>query len=179
MDPVLAAHCSRAGELAADIAKHLGLSPERIELLKLASQLHDIGKVFISRDILDKPGPLTKAEWAELRHHPRLGYDLVADHVPTIVADVVLTHHERFDGTGYPEGISGPRIPFEARVLQAADAIDAITSERPYQPALPLEYALNELQRFSGSQFDPTVVDVVMTLAHRDSRLPLFASVAS
>ncbi len=178
-DPVLADHCKRAGKLATDIAGHMKLGAERIALLEMASQLHDIGKVFISRDILDKPGPLTKAEWAELRRHPRLGYELVEGHVPAIVADVVLTHHERFDGTGYPYGIPGPRIPLEARVLQAADAIDAITSDRPYQPALPLEYALNELERFSGSQFDPTVVDAVMTLAHRDSRLPLVGSAAS
>ena len=177
-DPDLAAHCERTGRLAADIAEYMGLSSERIELLEVASQVHDIGKVFIPRDILDKPGPLNTEEWAELRRHPRLGYELVERSMPDIVASVVLTHHERFDGTGYPNELPGPRISLEARILQAADAIDAITSDRPYQPALPLEYALNELERYSGSQFDPVVVDAVMELANRESRAHL-ASVAS
>lgn len=177
-DLELAAHCKRTGRLAADIADYMGLRSEQIELLEIAAQLHDIGKVFISRDILDKPGPLNQEEWVELRRHPRLGYDLVDGNVPDIVASVVLTHHERFDGTGYPDGLSGSRISLEARILQAADAVDAITSDRPYQPALPLEYALNELERYSGSQFDPAVVDAVMKLAHRESRAHL-ASVAS
>lgn len=178
-DPALAAHCVRAGSLAADIAAQMGLSRERIEHLELACQLHDIGKVYISRDILDKPGPLSKAEWAELRRHPRLGFDIVDGSVPDLVAQVVITHHERFDGNGYPDGLPGRRIPLEARILQAADAIDAITSERPYQPALPLEYALNELERYSGSQFDPVVVDAVMVLANRDSRSAFTAFAAS
>lgn len=97
-DSVLAAHCVRTGSLAADIAVQMGLSREQIELLEFASQLHDIGKIYISRDILDKPGPLNKEEWAELRRHPRLGFDLVKGDVPDLVASVVVTHHERFDG---------------------------------------------------------------------------------
>jgi HD-GYP domain-containing protein (c-di-GMP phosphodiesterase class II) len=157
----------------------MGLSHQQIELVDFASQLHDIGKIYISRDILDKPGPLSKEEWAELRRHPRLGFELVEGEVPDLVAQVVITHHERFDGNGYPDGLPGRRIPLEARIIQAADAIDAITSERPYQPALPLEYALSELERYSGSQFDPAVVDAVMTLADRDSRSAFSASAAS
>ncbi|MDJ0665603.1 MAG: HD-GYP domain-containing protein [Acidimicrobiia bacterium] len=167
VDPDLAAHGKRTGRLAADIAEKMRLEPDRIERLQAAAHLHDIGKIFISRKILDKPGPLDAAEWEELRHHPMMGYQLVRGSVPEEVAMVVLTHHERFDGTGYPHGVPGNRIPLEARILQVADAFDAITSERPYQPSLPVEYALNEMVRWSGTQFDPSVVEAIVDLAGR------------
>ncbi|MDJ0953794.1 MAG: HD-GYP domain-containing protein [Acidimicrobiia bacterium] len=167
VDPDLAAHGKRAGRLARDIAEKMRLEPDRIEGLEAAAHLHDIGKIFISRQILDKPGPLDAAEWEELRQHPMTGYQLIRDSVPEVVAQVVLTHHERFDGTGYPHGVQGSRIPLEARILQVADAFDAITSERPYQPSLPVEYALNEMVRWSGTQFDPSVVEATVALAGR------------
>ena len=166
-DPELAAHSKRAGLLAADIAATMSLERRRIAGLQRAAEMHDIGKVFISREILDKPGPLDDAEWEELRQHPLMGYQLVQSSVPRHVAQVVLTHHERFDGTGYPSALPGSRIPLDARILQVADAFDAITSTRPYQPALPVQYALNEMVRCSGSQFDPSVVEATVTLASR------------
>jgi HD-GYP domain-containing protein (c-di-GMP phosphodiesterase class II) len=169
LDPELAAHCGRAGAIATEIASFMGLSTERIDLLDTGARLHDIGKIFISRAILDKPGPLDDAEWSELRRHPLMGYELVRDEVQDRIAEIVLTHHERFDGTGYPRGLAGHATPIEARILQAADAIDAITTERPYQPALPLRYALNELIRCAGSQFDPVVVEAVVELDQRDN----------
>ena len=166
-DPELAAHGKRAGRLARDIAETMSLEPERIQQLESAAALHDIGKIFISREILDKPGPLDAAEWDELRHHPITGYQLVKSSVPNDVARVVLTHHERFDGTGYPNAISAAKIPLEARILQVADAFDAITSTRPYQPAMPVAYALNEMVRWAGTQFDPSVVEAIVALAGR------------
>jgi HD-GYP domain-containing protein (c-di-GMP phosphodiesterase class II) len=166
-DPELAAHGKRTGQLAADIAATMFFDPHRIANLQQAAELHDIGKIFISREILDKPGPLDDAEWEELRHHPLMGYQLVQSAVPRDVARVVLTHHERYDGTGYPNAIAANRIPLEARILQVADAFDAITSDRPYQPALPVQYALNEMVRCSGSQFDPGVVEAIVALAGR------------
>lgn len=166
-DPELAAHGTRTGQLARDIAATMSLEPDRIAQLETAAALHDIGKIFISREILDKPGPLDEAEWDELRHHPMMGYQLVRSRVPDVVAQVVLTHHERFDGTGYPNAIPAMKIPLEARILQVADAFDAITSTRPYQPALPVAYALNEMVRWSGSQFDPGVVEAIIALAGR------------
>ena len=166
-DPELAAHGKRTGLLAADIAATMSLDPRRIAGLQRAAEVHDIGKVFISREILDKPGPLDDAEWEELRHHPLMGYQLVQSSLPRQVAQVVLTHHERFDGTGYPSALPGNRIPLDARILQVADAFDAITSTRPYQPAFPVEYALNEMIRCSGSQFDPSVVEATVALATR------------
>ena len=164
-DPDLASHGRRVGALAADVALRLGLDAAAADLIETAAQLHDIGKLFIPREILDKPGPLNAREWEELQHHPRIGFELVRKSVPAVVADIVLSHHERFDGTGYPNGIAGSRIPLEARVLQVADAFDAITSQRPYQPALPVEYAVSELERFSGTQFDPDAVAAILSLA--------------
>lgn len=141
------------------------LPTERCELIFSAAQLHDIGKLFVPREILDHPGSLTKEQWVELRHHPRVGYELVRDRVPEVIALVVLTHHERFDGTGYPNATPGRFIPLEARILQVADAVDAITSVRPYQPAYPVQYAINEMVRCAGTQFDPSVVEAVVALA--------------
>ncbi|MCP3995434.1 MAG: HD-GYP domain-containing protein [bacterium] len=168
-DPELAAHGERTGRLARDIAVKMSLSADRIERLELASLLHDIGKIFIPRSILDKPGPLDEAEWEELRRHPMMGYQLVRDSVPEEVARIVLNHHERFDGTGYPHAVPGPKISLEARILQVADAFDAITSDRPYQPALPVAYALNEMLRCAGSQFDPGPAEAMAALASRPS----------
>ena len=163
-DPELAAHCGRSGKIAIDIGTHMGLSEERLEVLAFGTRLHDIGKIFIDREILDKPGPLDTSEWDELRKHPFMGFELVQGHVPELVAEMVLTHHERFDGTGYPRGLGGHEIQLESRILQVADAIDAITSDRPYQPALPLAYAISELVKYTETQFDPGVVTAVLAL---------------
>ncbi len=180
IDPELADHGRRTARLGRELAFEMGLGSENVERLEVAAQLHDIGKLFISRTILDQPGPLTDEQWVELRHHPRMGYELVRDRVPEEVAQVVLTHHERFDGTGYPDAIPGPSLLVEARILQVADAFDAITSIRPYQPALPFEYALGEMIRYSGSQFDPAVVDAIVSLGSRPEwRMVHFPSLVS
>ena len=163
--PDLAAHGRRASRLAADIATTMSLNSDLIGRLRVAAQLHDIGKIFIPIDILIEPGPLSDAQWVELRHHPRMGYELIRDRVPAEVARVVLTHHERVDGTGYPNAIAAAAIPLEARILQVADAVDAITSVRPYQPALPVDYAIDEMIRCSGTQFDPSVVEAIVSLS--------------
>jgi HD-GYP domain-containing protein (c-di-GMP phosphodiesterase class II) len=166
-DPEMAAHGERTGRLASDIARTMGLPHEQTRLLEQAGLLHDAGKFFISREILDKPGPLDEAEWEELRRHPMMGYRLVRDAVPDLVAEIVLAHHEWFDGTGYPNALPGSKVHIAARIIQVADAFDAITSNRPYQPALPIAYALNELARCSGTQFDPAVVEATLSLADR------------
>lgn len=166
-DPELAAHSLRAARLAGDVAEAIGLTPERAQFVRAAAQIHDIGKLFIPRQILDKPGPLNSREWEEMQRHPETGYELVHRHVPAEAARIVLMHHERFDGTGYPNAVSGKRIPLEARVLQVADAFDAITSVRPYQPALPVDYAVSELNRNAGTQFDPEAVHAIVALSRR------------
>jgi putative nucleotidyltransferase with HDIG domain len=163
-DPELASHSKRAARLAGDVAVAMGLGPERAQLIRAAATLHDIGKLFIPRQIIDKPAPLNGREWEEMQRHPETGYELVHRHVPAEAAHLVLMHHERIDGTGYPNAVSGTRIPLEARVLQVADAFDAITSVRPYQPALPVDYAVSELSRFAGTQFDPEAVQAIVAL---------------
>jgi HD-GYP domain-containing protein (c-di-GMP phosphodiesterase class II) len=151
-------HGARVAALAEPIAARLGWEPERIASLRFGAPLHDIGKVVVRRDLLRKPGPLSLDELAEIRTHPRAGAELV---LPIRVArpalPYVLFHHERWDGKGYPSGMRGRSIPLEARLLAVADAFDAMTSQRPYRPALTTDHALAELGACAGSQFDPEI----------------------
>jgi HD-GYP domain-containing protein (c-di-GMP phosphodiesterase class II) len=153
-------HGARVAALAEPVAERLGWEAERLATLRFGAPLHDIGKVAIGREVLRKPGPLTLDELGEIRHHPRAGAELV---LPIRSAHralpYVLFHHERWDGGGYPSGLRGPSIPIEARLLAVADAFDAMTSSRPYRPALSVDHALVELASCAGSQFDPRVAE--------------------
>lgn len=164
-DPGLAAHGTRVADLAAAVGQRMDLSQERLRRLRIACTLHDIGKVGVDQTVLFKPGPLVGEEWDEIRRHPELGFRMVHGLVHPEIAETVLCHHERFDGFGYPYGRTGEDIPLLARILTVADAFDAITSDRCYQPALPVEYALQEIRRHAGTQFDPDVVDGLESLA--------------
>jgi HD-GYP domain-containing protein (c-di-GMP phosphodiesterase class II) len=157
-DPDLATHGRRTAEIATAIGGQLGLDLGALERLYEAGQLHDIGKLGVSESILWKPAGLNRIEWREIRTHPEEGHRLVADVVHPDVAGAVLYHHERMDGDGYPFGIDGMTVSVTARVVQVADAIDAMTSDRPYQGALPMEIARDEIRRCAGTQFDPEVV---------------------
>jgi ribonuclease P protein subunit RPR2 len=130
--------------------------------------LHDAGKVGVPERILNKPGPLTAAEWRIMRTHPVIGYQLVAD-IPFLAtaAQVVRCHHETFDGTGYPEGLRGEEIPLPARAFSVVDAFDAMTVDRPYRRAFSVDQAVSELQRMAGTQFDPDVVGLFAPLCER------------
>lgn len=155
-------HSRRVAEYARRIAAHLNLPTHFQESIYLAGLLHDIGKIGIDDVCLNKPGPLTPEEWQNIRRHPGLGYKIikkVAGRNKTI-ARAVLYHHERYDGYGYPDGLKGKDIPLEARILCVADCFDAMTTERPYQPARATSDAVQELKRCAGSQFDPEIVDV-------------------
>lgn len=136
--------------------------------------LHDAGKVGIPDRILSKPGPLTAAEWRVMRAHPVIGYQML-ENIPfmTTAAEIVRCHHEMFDGSGYPEGLRGEDIPVAARAFSIVDAFDAMTSDRPYRPAMQLERAAAELARMAGTQFDPAVVSAFLPLIER---LPMLAS---
>jgi len=141
---------------AEGLALSLGWRGERLDVLRLGGSLHDVGKIAVNVSVLRKAGRLTDAEVGQIRRHPVTGARLVECFEDFEAAlPYVLHHHERWDGCGYPHRLSGEEIPLEARVLSVADAFDAMTSRRPYRPALTLEQALGELERCAGTQFDP------------------------
>ncbi len=160
-DPFLRGHSDEVSGLVRAMASRLGLEDERREQLIFGSLLHDIGKLGVSERILLKPGPLTEEEFSAVKMHPRIGYRLVAQ-LPLLqpVAAAILHHHERFDGTGYPSGLAGERIPLEARVIAIIDAFSAMISDRPYQAAIAIGDALSELERCAGTHFDPKLVRI-------------------
>jgi HD-GYP domain-containing protein (c-di-GMP phosphodiesterase class II) len=164
-DPELALHGSRVARIACDLGELIEFNGLRMAQLRMASVLHDVGKLHIPLGIIRKPGPLSPEEWVCMKQHPELGFDLLAGYVDPVVAEAVLAHHERYDGHGYPHRRREGQTPLIARVLQVADAFDAIITERCYQPALPVDFALRELDLNAGTQFDPAVVAAMMTLA--------------
>jgi HD-GYP domain-containing protein (c-di-GMP phosphodiesterase class II) len=144
--------------MAHEVGRQLRCDRAQLSVLQLGGTLHDVGKVVVRDAILSKPGPLTAAEVAEVRLHPEAGARLVAlDRTLCSVLPAVLHHHERWDGGGYPTGCASTQIPLEARILSVVDCYDAMTSDRPYRPALPPEKAIEEVDRCSGTQFDPDV----------------------
>ncbi len=170
-DPHSSGHAERVGVMAEVVAARLGWDDEDIELLRLGAALHDIGKLAVPERILRKPGPLDDAELAEMRRHPEVGARMVANvRALRLAVPAVLYHHERWDGQGYPVGIEGDAIPCEARVLAVVDAFDAMTTDRAYRRAISSELAVAELERCSGTQFDPEVVRI-FAAAWRDGSL--------
>jgi putative two-component system response regulator len=158
VDPALAAHAARVTDLAARLAAWLQWDDARLYAIYMGGPLHDIGKIEISDAILSKPGPLDPAELAEIQRHPAVGARLIGPVGPAYHAlPYVMYHHERWDGGGYPSGLSGVDIPEGARILAVADAFDAMTTTRPYRRALPIEAALREIERCAGTQFDPAM----------------------
>jgi HD-GYP domain-containing protein (c-di-GMP phosphodiesterase class II) len=155
-------HSEAVGALVRKVAKRLGARGERLRLLELAARLHDLGKLCVPDAILNKPGPLDGDEWALMRRHPEHGARLLAGVAGLErVAPFVRSHHERWDGRGYPDGLEQDDIPFGGRVIAACDAFEAMTSERPYRDALSVDEALGELAAGAGTQFDPEVVGAV------------------
>jgi diguanylate cyclase (GGDEF)-like protein/putative nucleotidyltransferase with HDIG domain len=153
-------HSYVVGELAARVARLLGLETEEVELVRLAGSLHDLGKLAVPEEILRKPGPLSEAELLVLRRHPQIGFRMLRSLGVEPVSQWVLHHHERWDGHGYPHGLGGEEIPLGSRILFVADAYDAMTSDRVYRPRVDHERAITELERCAGTQFDPEVVAV-------------------
>ena len=163
--PWTAGHSERVTQLALEIGRHLGLSQESLDLLNRAGLLHDIGKIATPAEILDKPGKLTDEERRIINQHPKNGERILEpiEDFATIVP-MVMQHHERFDGSGYPAGLTGEEITLGARILAVADVYDAITSERPYRKGLPHEKAVEIIKEGSGTQFDPKIVDIFQTI---------------
>jgi HD-GYP domain-containing protein (c-di-GMP phosphodiesterase class II) len=137
------------------------MSPDRVAKLRLAGLLHDVGKIGITDSILQKPGPLTDAEFAIMKTHTRLGHAIVSAAERPDEAGWILHHHERLDGSGYPLGLVGEQIPLESRIILVADAFEAITADRPYRQHRSPGVALAELTRCSGTQFDPVCVEAL------------------
>jgi diguanylate cyclase (GGDEF)-like protein/putative nucleotidyltransferase with HDIG domain len=160
-DVYTGSHSQRVAELAARTARRLGLPDEEVELTRLAASLHDLGKLAIPEEILRKPGPLTEPERMVLERHPQIGFRMLESLGVDPVAEWVLHHHERWDGSGYPDGLPGDRIPLGARIIFVADAYDAMTSERVYRRRVLPDQAVAELRRCAGSQFDPEIVDAL------------------
>jgi putative nucleotidyltransferase with HDIG domain len=158
-DPYTYRHSLRTVRLSLHLGRACGVSQPELRALSLGALVHDLGKIFIPGEVLHKEGALDEAEWAAVRRHPSDGASLLlAVSSPPGVRRVVAEHHERWDGRGYPAGLSGDGIDFNARVVAVADAFDAMTSERPYRPAAGFEAAAAELGRCAGTQFDPDVV---------------------
>jgi diguanylate cyclase (GGDEF)-like protein/putative nucleotidyltransferase with HDIG domain len=157
-DTYTGSHSERVSELAAQVANRIGLDPEQVELTRLAGSLHDLGKLAIPEEILRKPGTLTDSERLVLERHPQIGFRMLDSLGVDPVADLVLHHHERWDGAGYPDGLSGEQIPLGARIIFVTDAYDAMTSDRVYRSKRSSQAALAELERCAGSQFDPGIV---------------------
>jgi len=165
-------HVHRVSDLAVNLGSGLGLAPEDLDRLALAGVLHDVGKIHLDPGILGKPGPLSEDEFELMRRHPEMGFAMTRNRLDPKVAEAILYHHERYDGRGYPFGLAGDGIPILSRIVLVADAFDAMTSVRAYQPALPVDYAIHEITSHAGTQFDPDVVGIFIELASVD-RLPV------
>ena len=156
-------HSNRVAILSSSIAASLGVPQQTIKEIKYAASIHDIGKIGIDENILKKNGRLTDEEYTQMRNHPEIGVRIVQS-VPFLedAIPVILYHHERYDGKGYPEGIQGEKIPKSARIVNVADAIDAMMSARPYRGALVMSNVMSELRDNAGTQFDPDIVDIIL-----------------
>lgn len=170
-------HVHRVSDLAVDMGSRLGLDDIDLDRLALAGVLHDVGKIHMDPAILGKPGPLVPEELELMRRHPELGFAMTRNRLDPKVAEAILYHHERWDGAGYPFGLKEEEIPILSRIVLVADAFDAMTSVRAYQPALPVDYAVDEIRRNAGTQFDPQVVEVFVSIAEVDA-LPAIELIA-
>jgi HD-GYP domain-containing protein (c-di-GMP phosphodiesterase class II) len=158
-------HVDRVAAFAYAIGKDMGFSAPRLRDLVMAGQMHDVGKIGLPSYILTKPGKLNEDEWARIKEHPGKGEDIV-HHIRDLssLGAIVRHHHERWDGSGYPDALAGENIPLESRIISVADTFDALTSQRPYRPAMTIDEAKAELVRVSGTQLDPQLVEVMIKL---------------
>ena len=151
------------------MAMELGMDEDRVQRIRLAGVLHDIGKIGVPDSILCKPGPLTTEEMDQMRRHPELGARILSSRELDDVREWIMAHHERPDGTGYPSGLTGDEIPIEASILAVADAYEAMTSDRVYRMAIGTEKAREELERWAGKQFSREVVEAFLSALDRES----------
>ncbi|MCF8025160.1 MAG: HD-GYP domain-containing protein [Desulfobacteraceae bacterium] len=158
-DPYTAGHQSRVADLAGNMAEDMGLDVDTVESIRLAGIVHDLGKIAVPAEVLSKPTRLSENEFGIIKEHPRTGYNILKNKdFPWPIAKIVLQHHERLDGSGYPNGIAGDEIRLEARILAVADVVEAMSSHRPYRPGLGTHAALQEIQNQAGRLFDEEAV---------------------
>ena len=169
-DPYTAGHQTKVADLSAAIARELKLPQAHIKYLRVAALIHDIGKIYIPSDILSKPGKLRDIEWQLIKMHAQGSYDILKNiEFPWPIAQIAWQHHERLDGSGYPHGLDGDHILLEAKILAVADVVEAMSSHRPYRPALGIEKALEEISQNKGVLYDPNVVDACLKLFNENS----------
>ncbi|MES9958406.1 MAG: HD domain-containing phosphohydrolase [Sedimenticola sp.] len=164
-DPYTAGHQERVSDLASAIAVEMGLTEEQVEGIRMGAMIHDIGKVYVPGEFLNRPGKLTEDEFSIIKTHAQVGYDIVKDiDFAWPVAEMILQHHERLNGSGYPNGLKGEEIILEARIMAVADVVEAISSHRPYRPGLGMDVALGEITDNRGTFYDPDAVDACLRL---------------
>jgi PAS domain S-box-containing protein/putative nucleotidyltransferase with HDIG domain len=164
-DPYTAGHQRRVSDLASEIAREMGLTPKEVDEIRMAALIHDLGKIAIPSDILSKPGKLLAMEFNLIKTHPQVAYNILKDaEIPYRIAEIVLEHHEKMNGSGYPNGLSGEKILMGSRILAVADVVEAMASHRPYRPSLGVEKALEEILQNQGILFDAEVVDICVKL---------------
>jgi putative two-component system response regulator len=173
-DPYTAGHQQRVADLAVVLGREMGLSEDEVYGLRMASVIHDLGKITVPAGILAKPGKLSELEYALIKNQVRTGYDILKQmEFPWPLAEIILQHHERLDGSGYPQGLKNGQIMLQARILAVADVFETIASHRPYRPSLGLQRAMDELDNSKGIHFDPDVVDTFLRLV-KEKRFPEF-----
>lgn len=164
-DPYTSGHQKRVGELGTAIARGMGLTQEQIEAIRVSGQIHDLGKISIPAEILSSPRRLSDDELSLVKTHPRIGYNILKPvEFPWPVAKIVLQHHERLDGSGYPRGLKAEAILIEAKILAVADVVEAMSSHRPYRPALGIDRALEEIKQNRGRLYDPDAVEACLKI---------------
>ena len=164
-DPYTAAHQKKVALLSSAIAKEMNLSEGQIESIYIAAMIHDIGKISVPSEILSKPDAINEAEYTLIKNHPEIAFETLKDiESPWQTTEIIMQHHERLDGSGYPLGLAGEDIILEAKILGVADVIEAMSSHRPYRPSLGIDKALEEILKNKGKLYDPKVVDACVSV---------------
>jgi PAS domain S-box-containing protein len=167
-DRYTAGHQVRVADLACMIARQMGVTESRIPIIRIAALIHDVGKVCVPTEILNKPAPLSPIEFEIVKQHPKAAYDVLSKiEFPWAIADIVLQHHERVDGSGYPSGLRGDQIHLEAQIIGVADVVEAMSSHRPYRAAVGTEKGLEEISKGKGTRFNPAIVDACIHVFHQ------------